>query len=491
MEKQGMDWGKQLFRSGLLVFFTLTFFIPSFFRFVELRAEEAEVLEVLIETSPANPVVNSLWSVYVLVKHPSPREVSVEPPRFPSSLSLERVRAEARTNAQGERWTRVEFLFTPLLADTVTLDPFEVKTPLGRALTSAVNASFREDTIRRRYEPRFRWQGRAPSVSTGNKVELLLELVNWDPMKTIPQGFFQGKAPANAILEESMPSEERGVYSYTISIIPLENSAVKIGPISFRYDNYALAVPEITVPVVPAGRPQALPREGTEAPQDNDPLNEVPPPAFPSGREIVFFLFQGEYDEIRAKAQALWEEDRRAEALAEIRKNERDNLFGPYLVPLRMEAEKAMGLGFTENERWRPLKIPLTVWAILGFMIFLSGVFLLAFHPQRRIKWKGAIFHRGNNFFVIIALVFAVALSFIFLEESVSKFSFGGSGSAGKTGVLKETQGYRIPDYKGAVSDKFFEGQPASIGDYSGDWCFAETPDGRSGWVSHESVIPY
>jgi hypothetical protein len=485
MEKQGMDRRKQLFRAGLLIFF-----IPFFFCLVELHADEGEALEVLIEMSPANPVVNSLWSVYVLVKHPSPREVSVEPPRFPSSIALERVRAEARNTAQGELWTRVEFLFTPLRAETITLEPFDVKTPLGRALSAAVDVTIREETVRRRYEPRFRWQGRVPSVSTGKKGELLLELVNWDPMKTIPQGFFQGKAPANAILEESMPLEEGGVYRYTISIIPLENSAVKIGPISFHYDIYALTVPEITVPVVPAGRPQAVSGEGVVAPRNNDPSSDVPPP-FPSGREKVFFLFQGEYDEIKAKARSLWEENHRAEALAEIRKSERDNLFGPYLVPLRMEIEKALGLGFTENERWHPFKIPLTVWAFSGFVIFLAVVFLFAFRPQRRVKWKSAIFHRGNNFFTVIVLVFAVALGFIFLEESVSKFSFGSSGSTGKTGVLKETQGYRIPDYKGAISEKFFEGQPASIGDYRGDWCFAETPDGRSGWVPRESVIPY
>jgi hypothetical protein len=156
-----------------------------------------------------------------------------------------------------------------------------------------------------------------------------------------------------------------------------------------------------------------------------------------------------------------------------------------------MEVEKALGLGFTENETWRPLKISLTVWVILGFLIFLAGVFLFAFRPQRRIRWKSAIFHRGNNFFVIIGMVFAAALGLIFLEESVSRFSFGSSGSTGKTGVLKETQGYRIPDYKGAVSDKFPEGQSASIGDYRWDWCFAETPDGRSGWVPRESVITY
>jgi len=486
MEKQGMDRRKQLFRAGLLVFFTLFFFC-----FAELRADEGEALEVLIDMSPATPVVNSPWSLYVLVNHPSPREVSVEPPRFPSSLALERVRAEARTTAQGERWTRVEFLFTPLRADTVTLDPFDVKTPLGRALTQAVNVSIREETVRRRYEPRFRWQARAPSVSTGKKGELLLELVNWDPVKTIPQGFFQGKAPANAILEESMPIEEEGIYRYTISIIPLDNNAVKIGPVSFRYDIYALTIPEITVPVVPAGRPQENPNESYTVQPNNDAAGDVPPLPFPSGNEKVFFLFQGEYDEIKAKARSLWEENYHAEALAEIRRNERDNLFGPYLVPLRMELEKVLGLGFTENERWHPLKIPLTVWAISGFVIFLTVVFLFAFRPQRRVKWKSAVFHRGNNFFAIIALIFAAALGFIFLEEGVYRFSFSSSGSSGKTGVLKETQGYRIPDYKGAVSEKFFEGQPASIGDYRGDWCFAETHDGRSGWVPRESVIPY
>jgi len=490
MEKQGMDRRKQLFRAGLLGLLIFVFIVPSS-HLGELRADEGEALEVLIETSPANPVVNSLWSVYVLVKHPSPREVSVEPPRFPSSLALERVRAEARTTAQGERWTRVEFLFTPLRADTVTLEPFDVKTPLGRALSAAVNVTIREETARRRYEPRFRWQGRAASVSTGRKTELLLELVNWDPMKTVPQGFFQGKAPANAILEESMPLEEGGVYRYTISVIPLENNAVKIGPISFRYDIYALTIPEITVPVVPAGRQQVISGERAAAPQNNDPMNDVPPPPFPSGREKVFSLFQGEYDEIKAKARSLWEENHRAEALAEIRRNERDSLFGPYLVPLRMEIEKVLGLGFTENERWHPLKIPLTVWAISGFLIFLTGVFLFVFHPKRRIKWKSAVFHRGNNFFTIIVLIFAATLGFIFLEESVSRFSFGSSGSTGKTGVLKETQGYRIPDYKGAISEKFFDGQPATIGDYRGDWCFAETPDGRSGWVPREAVIPY
>jgi hypothetical protein len=310
-------------------------------------------------------------------------------------------------------------------------------------------------------------------------------------MKTIPQGFFQGKAPVNAILEESMPFEEGGFYRYTISVIPLENSAVKIGPISFRYDIYALTIPQITVPVVPAVKTQIFPHEEAETPQNNAPWNNISLSPFPSGREKVFFLFQGDYNEIKAKARSLWEENHRAEALAEIRKNERDNLFGPFMVPLRIEVEQVLGLDFTENERWRPLKIPLTAWVVSGFIILLALGFLFTLRLQRKIRWKNAIFHRGNNFFTVIAIVVAVALFFIFIEESFVRISFGNSGASGKTGVLKETQGYRIPDYKGVISDHFFEGQPAVIGDYRGDWCFAETHDGRSGWVPRWAVIFY
>ena len=488
-----MERRKQLFRTGLLILFAHFVLFSGTY----LWAEDGEIIELQIETSPANPIVNSPWSIYVLVKHPNPREVNVEPPRFPSSLALERVRAETRTTSQGDRWTSVEYLFIPLRAGSINLEPFEVRTPGGRALSAAVSVSFREETGRRRYEPRFRWLGGAPAITTGERGVLSLELVNWDPVKRIPQGVFQGKAPTNAILEESSPVEIReGTYRYSINVIPLEGSAVKLEEISFNSDIYALTIPEINIPVRPAiGISTTKPDETTgktikenENQQDEIAQNEAEILSFPTDRENVFILFRREYNQIIARAEALWEENRWAETLAEIRRNERDSFSGPFLVPLRKEIEQTLDLGLTENERWRPLKIPFPLLLILGILILSAAVVL---RPLRRAQWKNITAFRRRGLVTAIAIIFTAALVFILLEEGLEIFQFGNSGSVGRTAVLKTTQGYRIPDLKGAVSDLFDEGQPVFVGGYTGEWCFAETPDGRSGWVPRWSVVLY
>jgi len=508
MEKQGMDRRKRLFRTRLLkplqITFILLFFVLFVFQGDGLLADDTETLEVQIDTYPADPIVSNPWSVYILVKHPSPREVSVEPPRFPSSLALERVRAEVKITEQGERWTRVEFLFTPLRADTVTLEPFEVKTPARRAMSAPINISFREETVRRRYNPDFRWLGTAGPIRIGESGELILELANWDPFKKIPQGFFQGQAPVDAILEESLPFEVReGVYRYTIKVIPIQGSAVKLEPITFYSDIYALTVPGIAIPVLPA-RPERLreaeKQDGNSGDDISDSGDEIvidkigqllaDKPAFPASREKVFPLFRREYSQIIARAETLWNEYRWAEALAELRKNERDSLSGPFLISVRREIEQMMGLGLTENESWHPLKIPFLLWVLFVLFILLAVTFLLVLRTRSGILKMSAGPHRGSGFATIIVLFLVVVLAFFFLEESLGFFR-PGSGSSGKAAVLKETLGYRIPDLKGAISDRFDEGQPVVVGSYMGGWCFAETPDGRSGWVPGGSVIVY
>ena len=514
MEKQGVVRRKRLFRPGLLgmlcftrvrfllvkVFFLLAFLLPFGFKNAVLGADEGEALEVQIETSPANPIVNSPWSVYILAKHPSPREVNVEAPRFPSSLALERVRAEIRTTEQGERWTRVEYLFTPLRAETITLDPFEVKTPTRRGLSAAITVSFREETSRRRYEPRFRWLGSAPSIAIGEKGELLLELINWDPVMKIPQGLFQGKAPFNAILEESLPYEVReGVFRYIISLIPLESTAIKLEPVSFNFDIYALTVPEINVPVLPvrpirsSAIPPEAPNPGLEETINLDVITQdaILQDPFNAGREKVFFLFRGGYNQVINRARSLWVEDRRAEALAELRRNERDSLSGPFIGSLRSEIEQMLGFDFTEGERWSPLKIPLALWGIFGFLLLSAAVFFFTRRRRRDIRRINDAFRKGGGFVTVGVLILVLVLLSVFLEESLGGFPVGRPGSSGRMAVLRETQGYRIPDLKGAVSDHFDEGQPVIIGDHRGSWCFAETPDGRSGWVPSGAVIAY
>jgi hypothetical protein len=456
---------------------------------------QGEILELQIETSQANPVVNNPWSVYVLVNHPNPQEVNAVPPFIPSSLALERVRIDARTMAQGERWTRVEFLFIPLRAEVINLPPFEIQTPNARAFTDQISVRFRE--LAARYEPRFRWLGAIPAAYPGEKAELFLELTNWDPGKKTPQGLFRGKAPLNAIIEEKAPqTADNGLYHYTIGVTPLEGNGVTLEAFSFQSDGYALSIPGIFIPVL-SGRPKVS--SGSAADPGSDsvesvtgiiPQDSVPPPPFPGTREKLFFLFQGEYDRIVAGAEVLWNENRKAEALAMLRRSERDSFSGPFFGSLRRELEQVLELGFTENESWRPVKTPLVLCAILSVAVISALVSFLVLRPRQKIHAEllGLIFRQRNSIIGVVILIVVIGAALMFLEEKLMNFSVSRSGNAA---VLKTTQIYRVPDLGGAVNGRFSEGQPVIVSSFSNEWCLAETPDGRSGWVKRESVITY
>ena len=541
-----MDRGERFFRTGLLI--SLLILLSGGFLFPQadagtasgdstgsdaagakiLKGEVSPKFEVRIETSPANPVVNNPWSVFIWVNHPWPQEVSVKPPRFPASLVLERVRTETRT-VQGDRWTRVEFLFTPQATGAVALDPFEVTIPGQEAVTGALNVRFRDQprTVSR-YNPRFRWVTPVPSVPSGKQGTILLELAGWDPAKKPPEGIFQGKTPRNAIVDEEKPAAAGdGLYRYSISIIALDGDGVTLGALSFQAEGFSLTVPEITVPVLPPVSPESPGEEKPGAPPsaeinlpEQSPAGVVSSYPFPgeiSGGNLpagssplcpekVFPLFRKDYNRIVTDVRALWEKGSRAEALAEIRRNERDSLSGPFLVPLRKDMEQILGLGFTDDERWRPLGIPLPVWVILGFLILFAAVFLFVFRPRqraRRDKFRQNKFRQSEDpeesvtsrsrggFRTVIILVLTVGLLIIFLEEGLGKLMVDRISPSGEPAVLERTPAYRVPDLKGAVNTWFDEGQPVIVGDYRGDWCYAESTDGRSGWVKREAVITY
>jgi hypothetical protein len=462
MEKQGMDRRKRAFWIGLLILLLPFVFADEGEPAAEVNGAALEMHGsspadqpvvsnppvVRIESSTANPTVKNPWWVYVLVNHPYPHEVTIEPPHFPNSIVLERVRADTRfvvpdssdgSMRQGERWTRVEYLFTPIRADTFSLSPFGVLTPAGRAYSTVMNVSIRQETAR--YEPRLRWLGQAPVVSPGERAELFLELVNWDPYKNPPVGIFQGKAPHNTIVNESLPRPAgEGPYRYTINVIPLNESSVLLESFSFRSDIYVLNIPHINVQVRSVRR-EAVPKEEIILNETLTVPGGTTP--FPQTREKVFFLFQGEYDRIIGRALALWNEGRRAEALAEIRRNERDSFSGHLLVYLRREMEKEMNLDFTVNERWRPLKIPLASFVIFFIVIVFVALFLLFLRkPFLDINFSGR-----NGSINVIILVIAIGLAMILLEERLGNFPV--SMSPDNTAILRSTQSYRVPDLRG------------------------------------------
>ena len=523
MDKQGMDRRKYLYRAGLLISFAAFFFFLTGLLFAQDGAnsgsEAVSRVEVRTELSSAGAAVNSPWSVFIMVNHPNPREVNVKTPRFPPLLILDRVRTETRfirrevspgessgDAVSGDRWTRVEFLFTPVRAGTVTIKPFEI-TVLGRQYeTGEITVRVREEAVRRSYNPRLSWQPQIPSAAAGERLELYIDLINWDPSKNVPRGLFQGRAPRNAILEEGLPQEAgTGAYRYSIFIIPLEGNSVTLESFFFRADVYTLTVPAISIPVKSAavgssasgsaasGKSPDTADDKTADAEANVIISGGAIP-FPENQEKRVPVFNREYGRICAKVQALWDEGLRAEALAEIRRNERDSVAGPYLVSLRSDMEQTLGLSFTEDEKWFPLKTSLLSWAIAGFLAVFAVSILMVFRPGlfRKGKLRKTVTsRRAYGFKAIIVFSFFLGLLLIFLGERIGNLPTGQTRSLGKTAVLRETQAYRVPDTKGAVNARFGEGQPVIVSDSGLDWCSAESPDGRYGWVPREAVINY
>jgi hypothetical protein len=476
----------------------------------EIEEYEFEPIEVRLEINPANPTVNNPWSVFILVNHPRPDEVSIESPEFPSSLALERIRTDTRTilgtssqsgtGSQSERWTRVEFLFTPRRAESVRLEPFEVMIHERFALTEVISVRVQGESSNR-YEPRFRWLSPPAGLRLGEAGEITLELTNWDPARRIPEDFFRGRAPLNAILEENPPDRTaEGSYRYRILLIPLDQSNVRLEAFSFYSDTYTLSVPEINLRVLPAPQASAAIAAATdtidEIHTDDVPLKHTATLPFPQEREEVFFLWRREYRQVLARTQTLWDENRWAEALAEIRKGERDSPVGPSLAPIRREMEAGLGLGVTEDERWQPFGVSLFSFVVVCLGLVLAAAFLFSLRLHRRENIhddgnKNVTSRRRYGFIFVIVCMFLLGIIFILPEGSAGVFAATNSVRSGRIAVLKRTQSYRVPDYKGAVNDWFSEGQPVTVGDFRGDWCFAETLDGRSGWVERESVINY
>ena len=352
--------------------------------------------------------------------------------------------------------------------------------------------------------PRFRWRNPAP-LYLGERNEIFLELINWDTRSRAPTEIFQGMAPFNAVLNESIPSlTAEGIYLYTITVIPLEESNIVIASFTHQYDTLRLNIPRISIPVLPARTP--LPdtdTDGTAAINENRQFigqPEMQLPVFPEAREKLMPFLQGEYDRVIAGVSALWDDNLLAEALAELRRHERDNITGPYLAPLRREIEQALGFGFTENERWRPFGIPILSYIIFLLVIVSLVIFLFVFGPHQKIRIKtkdkvALVLKIKKSYALLVISVLALGLVLMFLEERLGNLPSGRFRSTGRTAVLRQTQGYRVPDFRGMVNDLFTEGQPVIVSDYGSDhrfdWYYVEAPDGRSGWVPRETVITY
>ena len=446
--------------------------------------EEIEILEIYVESSPQSPVVNNPWTLVIMVNYSNPSFVNVRPPELPPALVMDsRVRVEPRT-FRGERWTRFEYVFYSQTAGTLRLEPFIITVPGLQTETNIISVSFREiPVVVRRYDPRFRWSGTAPSIHTGNRLDLVLELSDWNPDLALPRGIFQGRTPANAIVSEGNPIlSADGIYRYTISIIPLEGELVVLDAFSIRRDIHTLSIPALRIPVL-----MTEPIHEIIEIEAEEVIADIFLP-FPHW-EINIFLLDGLLNRTVNEIEILWEEGRRGEALALIRRNERESVIGVFLTPIRREMEDLMGLRFSEDEHWRPLNVHPFSWMVSFIIILITIVFLIFFRRRFRSGKGNPVFYKSlKNAFVFILLL---GFAFIFFEEGIRKLLILPLFPNQNAVIIERTPVHRIPDNNAGINAFFSEGQPVTVGDLRGEWRYAETSDGRSGWILDMAVIKY
>jgi hypothetical protein len=103
--------------------------------------------------------------------------------------------------------------------------------------------------------------------------------------------------------------------------------------------------------------------------------------------------------------------------------------------------------------------------------------------PARK---KGVTSFWGNGYKTIASLVLVlVGLGLIIFSLGKAPGNFRGRG------VMKGAAVFRIPDSGGAAAAWFEEGQPVFIRSPAGNWIYAESPDGRGGWVPRDAVADY
>jgi hypothetical protein len=397
---------------------------------------------------------------------------------------------EAGPAPEPTRWTAVEFLFTAAAAGNITLQAFEVSVPGKTAYVGPISIRVYEEKNNKSRLPVFAWENPPASLVLGEAGQINLALSNWNPRHKAPENFLHGKGLENAIVEELPFSALGNIIRYQFTIIPLSGEVLNIEAHSFSSGGLSLSVPRLSIalqkppvsPPVPEAEafpPGEAAAEEPAAGQNSGGRSAGQDAIFPGPGGGVFPLIRGDYRRIVQESQALWNEGRRAEALAFLRRNERDSLPGPALAPLRREAEKRLGLSLTDDEAWQLWK----THAFTGLCVFLligAGVLFYKFRVT---------LGRFNGYRSIFYLIIPGVLAILLVLGGITDF-FGSRGRR-RSAVLEAANAYRVPETGGGVNWFFSEGQPVDIRSSEGGWVYAETADGRAGWVQVEKVIFY
>ncbi|MDR3131032.1 MAG: hypothetical protein LBU18_05740 [Treponema sp.] len=463
-----------------------------------LSGDAAMNMKVLLEVSPEIPEVHAEWLIRILVDYPNPQDVSIQIPELPPSLVLDRLRTAVRFvssdeetgPAAEEKWTVVDLFFIPVLNGPLSLAPFEVRVPGGFGRSLPVSATVRggEDEAGSIMAA---WESAPAFLVAGHSAETGLRLIT--RLIENPQSLsYRPEAPSNAIIEPA-GAEKTGPEEFVLRfrIIPLEGNSIIIPPGILKYEEFSAAVPGREFAVLPSAGRQAdsagASAQGPVSSRDQgageDPAGTrlSSAPAFPDAA-AVFPPFRKGYEQALKEGRLYWEQGLYAEALAALRLNERELAAGPALALPRRAAEKALGIEFTEDERWRPRYLLPGLSAVISFIFF-----ALLIKGRRKIFTVTLGSIRGYTF---IAALFCITLG-----TSVYGFFSGSVRQAkpdkSRTGILREAGLFRVPEKESLMDPVLQEGEPVRIRSLTDAWVYVESFEGKAGWVPLERIIFY
>jgi hypothetical protein len=372
--------------------------------------------------------------------------------------------------------------------------------------------------------PRLSWKGIPALLHPGEEAELTLAHQGWDPRLPLPSPqTLMPRTPIGAILEASPPREddEAAGVLLRLRLIPLEEGRLNIPGFSVPAGDYSLDVPALSVPVSRGGNRDQTAASDPAAPGSSpeEPFVSPAPPArenlsFPQTALDPFPPFRAGCGSIREQAKALWDRGLRVEALAELRRNERDYTGGPALIPLRRDLEKTLGLSGNGDETWRPSFLLAAVFAVSAALA-LASLFLSFLPPKKRVtpglawcyKVVGNLsrFRLGQprlkkpaRFFRFFTVFFALPALFALWrlgDFSRIELSLPGLSSLSRPALTREADAFRIPGPESAAAFRFEEGCRVLVRSLRGSWAYAEIPDrkegGRAGWVRVEELVFY
>jgi hypothetical protein len=279
---------------------------------------------------------------------------------------------------------------------------------------------------------------------------------------------------------EALPPEGDEVLAFRV--IPLEGPFFILPGFPLSPEARAPEAPPLRIPVNPA---PGLPLEAREIPETpvSEPARqsrELPP--FPPASAQPDKAPRGSAwsRKIRERSRALWEEGKAVEALAELRRYERDHIAGFTLQGLRRDLERALHLeGEDEIFRHPLLFIPAAILCLILGALSLT----IPRRPRGRGVWISRSLYLG---FSILALLCLLRLTAI---RSLPVYF---KGKNPRQALAREAPVYQIPEDRGTRITTLQEGQGLLVYETQDGWTYAESSEGGSaGWIRTGSYLIY